>query len=130
MSEPDDKPAGDAAPAEPALAKEAAEAKADAATVNVSLRLPGASPDEMASSVIQPMENALSGIAGIDQLSATVNAGGSATITVRFVLERDLDVKPTLTIRPGTDFGIVLQADLAFAAAYAPSEGSRTETLP
>lgn len=46
------------------------------------------------------------------------------------LLERDLDVKPTLTIRPGTVFGIVLQADLAFAAAYAPSEGSRTETLP
>jgi type IV secretion system protein VirB10 len=46
------------------------------------------------------------------------------------LLERDLDVKPTLTIRPGTVFGIVLQADLAFAAAYSPSEGSRTETLP
>src|SRR4029077_11187658 len=28
---------------------------------------------------------------GIDQMQATVNAGGSATITVRFLLERDLD---------------------------------------
>ena len=42
--------------------------KADPATVNVSLRLPGASPDEMTTSVVMPMENALSGIAGIDQL--------------------------------------------------------------
>ena len=65
--------------------------RADPATVNVSLRLPGAAPDEMTSAVIMPMENALSGIAGIDQMSATINAGGTATITVRFVLERDLD---------------------------------------
>src|SRR6187200_2321388 len=65
--------------------------RADPATVNVALRLPGAAPDEMTTSVIMPMENALSGIAGIDQMSATVNAGGGATITVRFLLERDLD---------------------------------------
>src|SRR6186713_1225050 len=65
--------------------------RADPATVNVALRLPGAAPDEMTSAVIMPMENALSGIAGIDQMSATVSAGGSATITVRFLLERDLD---------------------------------------
>ena len=65
--------------------------KADPATVTVALRLPGAAPDEMTSSVIMPMENALSGIAGIDQLQANVNAGGSANITVRFLLGRDLD---------------------------------------
>ena len=65
--------------------------RADPATVNVSLRLPGAAPDEMTSAVIMPMENALSGIAGIDQMSATVSAGGTATITVRFLLDRDLD---------------------------------------
>ena len=49
--------------------------KADPAQVNVSLRLPGASPDEMTSAVIMPMENALSGIAGIDQMQANVNTG-------------------------------------------------------
>ena len=65
--------------------------KADPATVNVRLQLPGASPDEMTTAVVMPMENALSGIAGIDQLTANVSAGGSANITVRFVLERDLD---------------------------------------
>src|SRR5687767_3494010 len=65
--------------------------KADPATVNVRLQLPGASPDEMVTSVVMPMENALSGIAGIDQLQANVQAGGNANITVRFVLERDLD---------------------------------------
>jgi HAE1 family hydrophobic/amphiphilic exporter-1 len=65
--------------------------RADPATVNVSLRLPGAAPDEMTSAVIMPMENALSGISGIDQMSSTISAGGSATINVRFLLEKDLD---------------------------------------
>jgi HAE1 family hydrophobic/amphiphilic exporter-1 len=65
--------------------------RADPATVNVALRLPGASPDEMTTAVVMPMENALSGISGIDQLSASVTAGGSARITLRFLLERDLD---------------------------------------
>jgi hydrophobic/amphiphilic exporter-1 (mainly G- bacteria), HAE1 family len=65
--------------------------KADPAQVNVSLRLPGASPDEMTSAVIMPMENALSGIAGIDQMTANVNTGGNANIQIRFVLEADLE---------------------------------------
>src|SRR4029453_9345673 len=65
--------------------------KADPAQVNVSLRLPGASPDEMTSAVIMPMENALSGIAGIDQMRANVNTGGTANIQIQFVLGRDLE---------------------------------------
>jgi len=65
--------------------------KADPAQVNVQLRLPGASPDEMTSAVIMPMENALSGIAGIDQMTANVNTGGVANIQIRFVLEVDLE---------------------------------------
>src|SRR5215471_5634610 len=65
--------------------------KADPATVNVSLKLPGAAPDEMTSAVLMPMENALSGIAGIDQMSTEATSGGSGRITLRFVLERDLE---------------------------------------
>ena len=53
--------------------------QADPATVNVTLRLPGAAPDEVTSAVVMPMENALSGVAGIEQLSSTVSAGGVAT---------------------------------------------------
>ena len=64
--------------------------KADPATVNVSLSLPGASPDEMATSVVEPMEETLSGIAGIDEIQARMNEG-TASITVRFVLERDIN---------------------------------------
>jgi hydrophobic/amphiphilic exporter-1 (mainly G- bacteria), HAE1 family len=64
--------------------------RADPATVNVSLSLPGASPDEISSSVIEPMEEAISGVSGIDEISARINEGRGG-ITVRFVLERDLN---------------------------------------
>src|SRR6478672_8471736 len=64
--------------------------RADPATVNVTLSLPGASPDEMSSSVIEPMEQAISGVSGIDEIQARISEG-KANITVRFVLERDLN---------------------------------------
>src|SRR6476660_885091 len=64
--------------------------RADPATVNVALSLPGASPDEISSSVIEPMEEAISGDAGIDEISARITEG-RGNITVRFVLERDLN---------------------------------------
>jgi hydrophobe/amphiphile efflux-1 (HAE1) family protein len=65
--------------------------KADPATVNVTLSLPGASPAEMATSVVEPMEQALSGMAGVDELSANRITEGKAAIGVKFVLERDID---------------------------------------
>src|ERR671922_1245973 len=64
--------------------------RADPATVNVTLSLPGASPDEVSSSVVEPMEEAISGVSGIDEISARISEG-RANITVRFVLERDLN---------------------------------------
>ncbi len=64
--------------------------KADPATVSVALTLPGASPDEMSTSVVEPMEEAISGVSGIDEIQARM-AEGRANITVRFVLERDLN---------------------------------------
>src|SRR5215212_5742471 len=64
--------------------------RADPATVSVSLSLPGASPDEISSSVVEPMEQAISGVSGIDEISARISEG-KGNITVRFVLERDLN---------------------------------------
>ena len=64
--------------------------KADPATVNVRIQLPGASADEIATVAIEPLEEALSSISGIDQMTANVNEG-RGNITVRFVLERDLN---------------------------------------
>ncbi len=64
--------------------------RADPATVSVSLSLPGASPDEMSTSVVEPMEQAISGVSGIDEIQARISEG-QARMTVRFVLERDLN---------------------------------------
>ena len=64
--------------------------KADPATVSVELRLPGASPDEISTAVVEPMEEAISGVSGIDEIQARISEG-NAWITVRFVLERDLN---------------------------------------
>jgi HAE1 family hydrophobic/amphiphilic exporter-1 len=64
--------------------------KADPATVAVELALPGASPDELSTSVVEPMEEAISGVSGIDEIQARISEG-KAFITVRFVLERELN---------------------------------------
>src|SRR5881394_3951918 len=64
--------------------------KADPATVSVALTLPGASPDEMSTSVIKPMEKAINSVSDINEIQSRM-AEGRATITVRFVLERDIN---------------------------------------
>ena len=65
--------------------------KADPATVSISVTLPGASPSEMATAVIQPLEDAVSSISGIDEMSAGNISEGKASLTVKFVLERDIN---------------------------------------
>jgi HAE1 family hydrophobic/amphiphilic exporter-1 len=65
--------------------------KADPASVTVTLNLPGASPDEMATAVVEPMEEALSSISGIDEMQSQRIVEGSARINIRFVLERDIN---------------------------------------
>ena len=64
--------------------------KADPATVNVRVQLPGASPDEVSTSVVMRWRTRQRHRRH-RPAPANVQAGGSANITVRFVLERDLD---------------------------------------
>ena len=64
--------------------------KADPATVQVSINLPGASPDELNSSVVEPTEQSLSSIAGIDEMNARIFEG-QARIILKFILERDIN---------------------------------------
>jgi HAE1 family hydrophobic/amphiphilic exporter-1 len=64
--------------------------KADPATVFVNVRLPGASPEEMITQVVLPIEDAVSTISGIDELRVRTTEGG-AQITVQFVLERNIE---------------------------------------
>jgi len=64
--------------------------KADPPIVSVRIRLPGASPDEMTSQVILPVEEQLSSVSGLDELEIMV-MDGSARITCRFVLDRKME---------------------------------------
>lgn len=62
----------------------------DFPTINVSARLPGASPETMASAVALPLEREFSSIAGIESMTST-SALGSTSITIQFELSRNID---------------------------------------
>jgi len=62
----------------------------DFPTIQVSASLPGANPDTMASAVALPLEREFSTIPGIDVMTST-NGAGVSRITLKFVLERDID---------------------------------------
>jgi HAE1 family hydrophobic/amphiphilic exporter-1 len=61
----------------------------DFPTVQIAASLPGASPDTMASSVAQPIEEALSRVSGITEMTSTSSLG-TASITVQFDLDEDI----------------------------------------
>ncbi|MFN9459155.1 MAG: efflux RND transporter permease subunit, partial [Acidobacteriota bacterium] len=63
--------------------------KTDAATVNVRVMLPGASPEEVVSQVILPLEETVAAVSGIEEMRAMISEG-SAYLTITFVLERDI----------------------------------------
>ena len=64
--------------------------KADPAVVQVSINLPGASPEELNSAVVEPTEQSLSSISGIDEMTALIREG-NVRLIVKFVLERDIN---------------------------------------
>ncbi len=64
--------------------------KADPPIVSVRVRLPGASPGEMTSQVILPVEEQLSSVSGLDEMDIMI-MDGAARITCRFVLDRKME---------------------------------------
>lgn len=64
--------------------------KADPATVNISVRLPGATPEEMVTAIVLPLEDAISSVSGIDEIMV-YSFEGLAQITCTFILERDIE---------------------------------------
>jgi hydrophobic/amphiphilic exporter-1 (mainly G- bacteria), HAE1 family len=64
--------------------------KSDPATVFVNYKLPGASPEEVVSQVVMPIEEAVASVSGIDELRAVVSEGGGFLI-VTFVLEKNIN---------------------------------------
>ena len=62
----------------------------DFPTIQVTARLPGASPETMASSIATPLEKQFSTIAGIDNMTSS-SVQGAVRITMQFALERNID---------------------------------------
>jgi len=62
----------------------------DFPTIQVSVQLPGASPETMASSVATPLEQQFSAIQGLAQMTSTSGLG-STSITLQFDLSRSID---------------------------------------
>ncbi len=62
----------------------------DFPTIQVSGKLPGASPETMASSVAQPLEYQFAAIPGVSQLTSS-SVLGTTQITVQFDLNRNID---------------------------------------
>lgn len=63
--------------------------KSDPATVYVNFRLPGASPEEVVSQMVLPLEEAVSSISGIDELRCITSENGGFMV-ITFVLEKDI----------------------------------------
>ncbi len=62
----------------------------DFPTIQVSARLPGASPETMASAVATPLERQFTTIAGLDSMTSS-SILGLTQITLQFTLSRDID---------------------------------------
>jgi HAE1 family hydrophobic/amphiphilic exporter-1 len=62
----------------------------DFPTIQISVQLPGASPETMASAVAQPLETQFAQISGVSQMTSTSTLGSTA-ITIQFELDRDID---------------------------------------
>ena len=62
----------------------------DFSTITVTVSLPGAGPETMASAVATPLERAFSAIAGLDAMAST-RATGTTRIVIQFKLDRDID---------------------------------------
>jgi HAE1 family hydrophobic/amphiphilic exporter-1 len=89
----------------------------DFPTIQVSVTLPGASPETMASNVATPLERQFSLIPGISQMTS-VNSLGSTSITLQFELTQDIN----------TDFEQI-QAAITAASAQLPSNLPSAPTL-
>src|SRR4051812_23280704 len=63
--------------------------RSDPATVYVRVQLPGASPEEVTSQVVMPLEEAIAAVSGIDEMRSMVTEG-NANISVTFILERNI----------------------------------------
>ena len=94
--------------------------KADPPIVNVRIKLPGASPDEVTSQIVLPVEEQISSVSGLDELEIW-SMDGLARITCRFALDRKMedaaqDVREKVALAmgklpPNTEPPVITKAD-------------------
>ncbi|MFK0332934.1 efflux RND transporter permease subunit [Rhizobium sp. NPDC090275] len=112
----------------------------DFPTVQIAASLPGASPETMASSVAQPIEEALSRVSGISEMTSNSSLG-TTSITVQFGLDQDIqtaasDVQTAISEAAGqlpkdmTALPTVRKVNPADAPIMQLSATSDTLTLP
>src|SRR6516165_11831661 len=63
--------------------------KTDPATVTVNVQLPGATAEEVSTQLILPLEEAISSVSGLDEMTSEATEG-NARITFRIPLEDEL----------------------------------------
>src|SRR6201981_761647 len=64
--------------------------RTDPATVTINVQLPGATAAEVSTQMILPLEEAVSSVSGLDEITSEAFEG-NAWITCKFVLERDTE---------------------------------------
>jgi hydrophobic/amphiphilic exporter-1 (mainly G- bacteria), HAE1 family len=64
--------------------------RTDPATVTINVQLPGATAAEVSTQIILPLEEAVSSVSGLDEMTSEASEG-TASITCKFVLERDTE---------------------------------------
>jgi HAE1 family hydrophobic/amphiphilic exporter-1 len=112
----------------------------DFPTIQIAAALPGASPETMASSVAQPIEEALSRVSGISEMTSNSSLG-TTSITVQFGLDQDIqtaasDVQSAISEAAGqlpkdmTTLPTVRKVNPADAPIMQLSATSDTLTLP
>src|SRR5579864_6648958 len=64
--------------------------RADPPIVNITVELPGATPEEINTQVVLPLEEAISSVSGVDELMIRT-LEGVTRINCQFTLERDIE---------------------------------------
>lgn len=100
----------------------------DFPTIQVSVDYPGASPETIATNVVVPLEQQFTTIEGLQTMSST-SYTGSATIVLRFNLDRNIDLAAPDVQQAISAAGPQLPQNLPYAPTYTKTNPTATPVL-
>ena len=100
----------------------------DFPTIQVSVDYPGASPETIATNVVVPLEQQFTTIEGLQTMSST-SYTGSATIVLRFNLDRNIDLASPDVQQAISAAGPQLPQNLPYAPTYTKTNPTSTPVL-